>query len=59
MSGSEPQLGMMIQQFRRGIDGPGLGFVGEGVKSDQFYGKIGEYSGLKPSDKQNSSTTPN
>ena len=37
----------MVQQFKLGIGGPGVGFV-VGVEGDKLYGKVGECSGLKP-----------
>jgi hypothetical protein len=43
---SEPQLGMVVSQFKRGIDGPGLGFVAKD-ESVACFGKVGECSGLK------------
>jgi hypothetical protein len=47
----------MIHQFKWG-GGPSLGFVADGVGGDKLYGKIGECSKLKPSEKPPSSTTP-
>jgi hypothetical protein len=52
---SEPQLGMVVSQFKRGIGGPGLGFTAKDGSAACF-GKVGEWSGLKPSEKP--STTP-
>jgi hypothetical protein len=46
---------MMMSQFRSRTGGPGVGFA-LGEKSENLYGKVGEYSGLKPSEKP--STTP-
>jgi len=50
VSCNEPQLGMMMTQLRRGIGGPGIGFSSDG-KGANLFGKIGECSGLKPSEK--------
>lgn len=50
---------MMVQQFKHGVGGSDVGFAIEGVGGDKLYGKIGECSGLKSSEKPNSSTTPN
>ena len=55
VSCSEPQLGMMVNQFRRGIGGLGVGFA-LCDKGENIYGKVGECSGLKPSEKP--TTTP-
>ena len=53
----EPQLGMMVEQFRRG-DKSGLGFVPKS-DSSHIYGKIGEMSGVKPCEKlETSKATP-
>ena len=41
---------MMISQFKRGTGGPGLGFAAKDG-SENFYGKIRDSSGLKPSEK--------
>jgi hypothetical protein len=41
---------MMVNQFKRRIGGPGLGFA-SGGKGEHVYGKVGECSGLKPSEK--------
>jgi hypothetical protein len=49
---------MMVQQFKSGIGGLGVGFVVEGVGGDKLYCKIGECSQLKPSEMSTSSTTP-
>ena len=46
---------MMVNQLRRGTSGPGVGFA-LGGKGENLYGKVGECSGLKPSEKP--STTP-
>jgi hypothetical protein len=46
---SEPQLGMVVSQFKRGIGGPGLGFTAKDGSAACF-GKVGEWSGLKPSE---------
>ena len=56
VSCSEPQLGMMISQFKRAAGGSGVGLA-QGVDLSAF-GKIGESSGLNPSEKPNSTTTP-
>jgi hypothetical protein len=55
MSCNESQLGMMMIQFRRrtGVSGVGLALGG---KSESVYSKVGEFSGLNPSEKP--STTP-
>ena len=55
MSCSEPQLGMMVNKFRRGTGGPGVGFA-LGGKGENIYGKVGGCSGLNPNEKP--STTP-
>jgi hypothetical protein len=55
VSCSEPQLGMMMSQFKQGTSASGVGFV-VGGKGENLYGKVGEYSGLKPSEKP--TTTP-
>jgi hypothetical protein len=39
---------MMVSHFKRGIDGPRLGFATKDG-SVACFGKVGEYSGLKPS----------
>jgi hypothetical protein len=46
---------MMVSQFKRGISGLGLGFGAKDGKVACF-GTVGEYNGLKPSEKP--STTP-
>jgi hypothetical protein len=46
---------MMMSQFRRGTETSGVGFA-LGGKGEHVYGKVGEFSGLSPSEK--SSTTP-
>ena len=47
---------MMVNQLRRRTGGLGVGFA-SGGKGENLYGKvIGEYSGLKPSEKP--TTTP-
>src|SRR6266540_2406834 len=53
VSAREPQLGMLLSQFKRG-DGYGVGFDYNRVSFD--YGKIGECSGLSPSEKPASSS---
>jgi hypothetical protein len=56
VSSREPQLGMMIAQFKRG-DGFGVGYAYTQSDFDNLYGKIGEASGLSPGEKPTS--TPN
>jgi hypothetical protein len=51
----EPQLGMMLSQFRRRTGTSGVSFA-LGGKGERVYGKVGEFSGLSPSEKP--STTP-
>ena len=46
VSACEPQLGMMVQQFKR-ADGVGVGFAFTPADFDHPYGKIGEM--LEPS----------
>jgi hypothetical protein len=46
---------MMMSQFRRGTRTLGVGFA-LGGKGEHVYGKVGEFSGLSPSEKP--STTP-
>jgi hypothetical protein len=41
---------MMISQFRRGTGTSGVGFA-LGEKGELVYGKVGEFSGLSPSEK--------
>ena len=53
VSCSEPQLSMMMSQFKRGTDTSGVGFA-LGGKGTNLYGKVGESSGLSPSDKPTS-----
>jgi len=48
-------LGMMMSQFWRGTGTSGVGFA-IGGKGENIYGKVGEFSGLSPSEKP--STTP-
>jgi hypothetical protein len=50
VSCSEPQLGMMMRQFRRGTGTSGVGFA-LGGKGEHVYGKVGEFSGLSSSEK--------
>src|SRR5579859_5947014 len=50
VSSSEPQLGMMVSQFKRGTDTTGLGFA-IGGKGEVIYGKVGQGSGLSDSEK--------
>ena len=45
VSGSEPQLGMMIKQFKRG-DGFGVGYTYTKSDFDKLYGKIGKAAGV-------------
>ena len=44
VSASEPQLGMMIKQFKRG-DGFGVGYTYTKSDFDKLYGKIGKAAG--------------
>ena len=44
VSSSEPQLGMMIKQFKRG-DGFGVGYTYTKSDFDKLYGKIGKAAG--------------
>jgi hypothetical protein len=53
VSCSEPQLGMMVSQFKRGTCGPRLGFATKDG-SVACFGKVGECSGLTPSEKPSS-----
>ena len=50
MSCNESQLGMMMSQFRWRTGASGVGFV-VGGKGENLYGMVGEYSGLKLSEK--------
>ena len=45
LSSSEPQLGMMIKQFKRG-DGFGVGYTYTKSDFDKLYGKIGKAAGV-------------
>ena len=54
VSAREPQLGMMVQQFKR-ADGVGVGFALTPADFDHPYGKIGEM--LEPSVSAPSSST--
>ena len=45
VSSSEPQLGMMIKQFKRG-DGFGVGYTYTKSDFDILYGKIGKAAGV-------------
>ena len=45
VSTSEPQLGMMIKQFKRG-DGFGVGYTYTKSDFDKLYGKIGKAAGV-------------
>jgi hypothetical protein len=47
---SEPRLGMMVSQFKRGTGWPRLGFASKD-RSVTCFGKVGECSVLKPSEK--------
>jgi len=55
VSCSEPKLGLMVNQFRRGTGGLSVDFA-LGGKGENLYGKVGEHSGLKPCEKP--TTTP-
>ena len=55
VSSSEPQLGMMIKQFKRG-DGFGVGYTYTQSDFDMLYGKIGKAAGV-PSALNTSSTS--
>ena len=44
VSSSEPQLGMVIKQFKRG-DGFGVGYTYTKSDFDRLYGKIGKTAG--------------
>jgi hypothetical protein len=55
VSYSEPQLGMMMSQFRRGTGTSEVGFA-LGGKGEHVYGKVGDFGGLSSSEKP--STTP-
>ena len=46
---------MMMSQFRWGTSASGVGFA-LGGKGENVYGKVGEFSGLNPSEKP--TTTP-
>ena len=48
VSSSEPQLGMMIKQFKRG-DGFGVGYTYTKSDFDRLYGKIGKAAGASSS----------
>jgi hypothetical protein len=50
VSCSEPQLGMMMSQFRRGTRTSGVGFALGGM-GKHVYGKVSEFSGLNPCEK--------
>jgi len=50
VSSSEPQLGMMISQFKRGTDTTGLGFA-IGGKGEVTYGQVGQGSDFSTSEK--------
>ena len=45
VSSSEPQLGMMIKQFKHG-DGFGVGYTYTKLDFDKLYGKIGKAAGV-------------
>lgn len=51
MSCGEPQLGMMISQFKRGTDTSGFGFA-IGGNGEVIYGKASEGSGLSTIEKK-------
>jgi len=51
VSSSEPQLGMMLSQFKRGTDTRGLGFAIAGKQGEVIYGKVGQSSGLSQIEK--------
>jgi hypothetical protein len=53
VSSSEPQLGMMVSRLVRGTSEPGLGFAAKDGSAACF-GKVGEWSGWKPSEKPSS-----
>ena len=46
---------MMMSQFRWGTDASGVGFA-VGGKGKNLYGKVGEYSGLNPSEKHSTTS---
>jgi hypothetical protein len=50
VSCSEPQLGVMVNHFKRGTSGPRLDFTAKDVSVARF-GKVGECSGLTPLEK--------
>jgi hypothetical protein len=50
VSYNEPQLGMMMSQFRRRTGASGVGFT-LGGKGESVYSKVGEFSDLNLSDK--------
>jgi hypothetical protein len=47
---NEPQLGIMMSQFRRETGASGVGFA-LGRKGENVYSKVVEFSGLNPSEK--------
>jgi hypothetical protein len=49
VSCSEPQLGVMVSNFKSGTSGPRLGFAPKDGSVARF-GKVGECSGLTPSE---------
>jgi len=56
VSASEPQLGMMIKQFKRG-DGFGVGYTYTKSDFDKLYGKIGKDAGVSSALNTASSST--
>ena len=56
VSASEPQLGMMIKQFKRG-DGFGVGYTYTKSDFDRLYGKIGKAAGVSSALKTASTST--
>ena len=48
---------MMMSQFRRGTRTSGVGFA-LGGKGEHVYGKVGEFSGLSPSEKPSKINPP-
>ena len=56
VSASEPQLGMMIKQFKRG-DGFGVGYTYTKSDFDMLYGKIGKAAGVQSALNTASSST--
>ena len=56
VSSSEPQLGMMIKQFKHG-DGFGVGYTYTKSDFDRLYGKIGKAAGVQSALNTASSST--